>query len=60
MYPLTGAIPILQPASSKDTVSRPCGGLVEAGVGFQQEGTLVFQNLSPLTCPPASEHASDL
>ena len=26
-------------------------------VGFQQEGTLVFQNHSPLTCPPASEHA---
>jgi hypothetical protein len=26
-------------------------------VGFQQEGTLVFQNLSPLTCPPAPERA---
>jgi hypothetical protein len=24
-----------------------------AGVGFQQEGTLAFQNLSPLTCPLA-------
>jgi hypothetical protein len=31
---------------------------VRAGtVGFQQEGTLVFQNLSPLTCPPAPEPA---
>ena len=27
-------------------------GKIEA-VGFQQEGTLAFQNLSPLTCPPA-------
>jgi hypothetical protein len=23
------------------------------GVGFQKEGTLAFQNLSPLTCPIA-------
>ena len=23
------------------------------GVGFQKEGTLAFQNLSPLTCPVA-------
>ena len=22
-----------------------------SGVGFQKEGTLAFQNLSPLTCP---------
>ena len=29
-----------------------------SGVGFQKEGTLVFQNLSPLTCPPAPERAS--
>jgi hypothetical protein len=30
----------------------PCKQSPVAGVGFQKDGTLVFQNLSPLSCSP--------